>query len=46
MKRFLLVIAVMLLSACSDMQMGNKDAKTTATGSAGGGELSECQQLT
>ena len=32
----LLIAATALLGACSDMQMGNQDAKTVATGSAGG----------
>lgn len=35
----LAVSAVPLLAACSNMQMGSQDAKTTATGSAGGANV-------
>lgn len=35
-KKMLLVLAPFAVAACSQMQMGSQDAKTTATGSAGG----------
>jgi hypothetical protein len=36
MKNMIAVAVGMLLAGCSQMQMGSQDAKTTATGSAGG----------
>ncbi len=36
MKNSLIPVAVMLLASCASMDMGNQEAKTTATGSAGG----------
>ena len=36
MKKSLIAVAVILLTGCAQMDMGSKDAKTAATGSAGG----------
>lgn len=51
MKKTAIALSVMLLAGCAQMQMGSKDAKTTATGSAGGansenanGTLEHCSE--
>jgi curli biogenesis system outer membrane secretion channel CsgG len=36
MKKTAIALSIMLLTGCAQMQMGSQDAKTTATGSAGG----------
>ena len=36
MKKILSALSILLVAGCAQMQMGSQDAKTTATGSAGG----------